>query len=169
MKSVPPAVAEVGERVEIDGGAALIVNVAEVVDVPPASVTVMLTVPEVKRSLAGTVTVSCVGVTAAAVSVLLVLPQFTVAGETKFAPLTVRVIAEAPAVADVCERLDTTGVVGLIVKVAAADVPAESDTVMLAVPASAISLAGTEAVSCPEFTRLVVSGVPFQFTTAPET
>ena len=51
-----------------------------------------------------------------------------------------------------------------MVNVAAEDAPADSDTVMFGVPAVAIRLAGTAAVSCPEFTKLVVSAVLPQFT-----
>jgi len=52
----------------------------------------------------------------------------------------------------------------LIANVTPGEVPVDSDTVILAVPAVAIRLAGTTAVSCPEFTKLVVSAVLPQFT-----
>ena len=57
-----------------------------------------------------------------------------------------------------------------IVNVFAFDVPPhEVTTVIEAVPAVAMSGAGTVAVSCVAETNVVVSGVPFQFTVEPET
>ena len=45
----------------------------------------------------------------------------------------------------------------------------EFTTVIAAVPALAMRMAGTVAVSCVEETKVVASGKPFQFTVAPET
>jgi len=62
--------------------------------------------------------------------------------------------------------------VAAIVNVAGVDVaPAHVGftTVIEAVPAVAISAAGTVAVSCVEETYVVASGVPFQFTVEVET
>ena len=50
-------------------------------------------------------------------------------------------------------------ITGLIVKVAAAEVPAGVVTVTLAVPAVVIRLAGTAAVTWVELTKVVVSAV----------
>ena len=73
--------------------------------------------------------------------------------------------AAPPAVAEVGDRLAMTGAAAApMVNVAACEVPADSDTVTLAVPAVEIRLAGTAAVSCPEFTKVVVSAVLPQFT-----
>ena len=69
-----------------------------------------------------------------------------------------------PAVTEAGDRLVIDGGAALIVNTAAEDWPAASDTVTLSVPAVAIRLAGTAAVSCPEFTKLVVSAVLPQFT-----
>jgi hypothetical protein len=147
------------------GTAALIVNVAAL-DVPPASVTVTLAEPEVAIRLPGTAAVSCVALTKVVVSA--VPPQFTVAPEIKFVPFTVRVNAEPPAVAAAGERLAIVGAAALIAKVAAGEVPAESFTVTLAVPAVAIRLAGTAAVNCVALTNVVVNAVLPHCTVAPE-
>src|SRR5256885_376417 len=57
----------------------------------------------------------------------------------------------------------------LIVNVTAPDVVAHPATVIEAVPGVAMSEAGTVAVSCFELTKVVTSGLPFQFTVVPET
>jgi hypothetical protein len=54
-------------------------------------------------------------------------------------------------------------------KLALFDVIAPENTVTAAVPAEAIRFPGTEAVSWPLFTNVVVSAEPFQRTEAPET
>ena len=54
------------------------------------------------------------------------------------------------------------------VKLTPGDVTPPEDTAIVAVPEVAIRLAGTEAVSCVALTNVVVSGVPFQSTTAVE-
>jgi len=147
------------------GGGRLMVNVAPA-DVPPVVVTVTLAVPAVAIRLAGTAAVSLVALTNVVVSV--VVPHCTVAPETKFVPLTVRVKAAPPAVAELGLRLVIVGGGGLMVNVAPADVPIAVVTVTLTVPAVAIRLAGTAAVSWLTLMNLVVSAVPFHFTFAPE-
>src|ERR1039458_869341 len=166
VKAGPPAVAELGLRLVIVG-LGLIVNVAPD-DVPPDVVTVTLAVPAVAMSLAGTT----------AVRVVVPLPgmvwsaapfQFTFAPDTKLVPVTVRLKAAPPAVADLGLRLVIVGAPGLMVKVAAFDVPPVVVTVNLAVPGAAMSLAGTGAVSLIALRKVVVSALPFHFAVAPET
>ena len=97
------------------------------------------------------------------------LPHSIVAPETKFVPLTVRVNSGPPAVTEVGEIPLMVGTAALIVNVAPVDVPPESVTVTLAVPALAIRLAGTEAVNCVALAKDVVSAVLPHCTVAPET
>src|ERR1035437_6950576 len=56
-----------------------------------------------------------------------------------------------------------------IVNVEAAEVPAVVVTVTVAVPAVAIRLGETVALSCVALTNVVVSAAPFQFPPAPDT
>jgi hypothetical protein len=56
-----------------------------------------------------------------------------------------------------------------MVNVAAVDVPVGVVTVTLAVPAAAIWLAETAAVSFVALTNVVLNALPFHFTVAPET
>jgi hypothetical protein len=94
--------------------------------------------------------------------------QFTTAPLTKLLPFTVNVNAGPPTKALAGESEETMGAVLLIAKVTAADVPPPGVgllTVMLADPALAMSLAGTGAVSWLALTKVVVSAVPFHFTT----
>ena len=77
--------------------------------------------------------------------------QRTVEPLTKLVPLTVRVKAAPPAVAEEGLRLVVVGTGLLIVKVWALDVPPPGvplKMVTLDVPAVAMSAAGIEAVSC---------------------
>ena len=60
------------------------------------------------------------------------------------------------------------GSTGLIVNVAAADVPVVVVTVTLAVPAAAIIFAVTGTLSWVALTSVVVSPVPFHLTVAPD-
>ena len=64
----------------------------------------------------------------------------------------------------------TPGTANVTVKNAGFDRPAPGlFTVTEAVPAVAMFAAGTVAVSCELLTKVVVSGMPFQLTVAPET
>jgi len=84
-----------------------------------------------------------------------VVPHFAVAPDTKLAPLMGSVKAAPPAVAVEGERLVMEGAgvgAALMVKVAADEVAPETVTVTFAVPAAAIRLAGTVAVSCVALT-----------------
>jgi hypothetical protein len=162
----PPDETELGENPVMTGTAGLMVNV-DAGDVPAVVVTVTLAVPVVAIRLAGTAAVTWVALTNVVVSA--VEFHFTVAPEAKLVPFTVSVKAAPPAVAEVGARVVIVGGPGLMVKVEAGDVPRGSATVTLAVPAVAIRLAGTAAVSCVALTKVVVRAVPFQFTVAPET
>jgi hypothetical protein len=95
--------------------------------------------------------------------------HFTVDPLTKPVPLTVRVKLALPAVTEFGLRLVIASAV-LTVNVAGADAaPPVLATVTLAVPALAMSAAGTEAVTCVAETKVVVRAVPFQFTVEPLT
>ena len=97
-------------------------------------------------------------------------PHCTTEPLTKFVPLTVRVKAEPPAVADVGLRLVSVGVGLLIVKGIAPDVtPPGFNTVTFTVPAVAISPAIIEAVNWVELTKVVVLLDPPHCTTEPLT
>ena len=150
-----PADVEVGE-IAISAGVGfcgvVIVNVCAF-DVPPPGVgftTVTETVPVAFTSAARIAAVTCVEETNV---VVLAEPfQFTTDPETKFVPSTVSVKSELPAEVEVglIEVVVGTGL--LIVNVRAAEVPppgAGVTTSTEAVPAVAMSIAGTMAVSSP--------------------
>jgi hypothetical protein len=94
--------------------------------------------------------------------------HFTVALEKKFVPVTLRGNAGPPAIAELGLMLAIVGGTVFMVNVAPSDVPRLVVTVTVAVPGVAIRLAGTVAVSWLVPTNAVASGVPFQFTVAPE-
>src|SRR5580692_9898204 len=86
---------------------------------------------------------------------------------TKSLPVTVSIKPVLPAAALDGESavIDGTGLEASMVKVSAPDVPppgAGVTTVMPALPAVAMSVADTCAVSSVSLTKVVVSGVPFQ-------
>ena len=87
-------------------------------------------------------------------------------------PATISGNAAVPAVA---LTGDTDVIVGVgsdeadIVKGAGAEIAPKLETVIDAVPADAISAAGTAAVSCVGLTKAVTLGEPFQSTTEPFT
>jgi hypothetical protein len=151
VKAVPPTTALFGESDERMGALLFIANVTAL-EVPPPGVglvTVILAVPALAMSLAGTCAVSCVALTNVVVSEA--PPHLTTELEMKFAPLTVRVKAAPPTVAPVG---DTEAIVGAGLFIAS-DTPAEVPppgagfvTVRVADPAAAMLLAGTCAVSC---------------------
>jgi hypothetical protein len=120
----------------VDGKDVKITNVVPA-DVPPAVVTVTLAVPAVAIRLAGTAAVSWVALTKVVVSPAPF--QFTVAPETKFVPVTVRVKAPPPAVAELGLRLVMVG--------SATPVPVRLAVCGLPV---ALSVMVTEAVRAPE-------------------
>ena len=98
--------------------------------------------------------------------------QRTLEPMTKPVPLTVRVNAALPALAEVGEMLEVVGAGLLKVKVWAFEVPppgAALNTVTEAVPATARSAAVIAAVNLVEETKVVLRLVPFQFTLEPAT
>jgi len=165
VNAAPPAVMDVGDRLVIVGTPELVVKVTAG-EVPPESFTVTLTEPAVAIRLAGTAAVNCVALTY--VVVRAVLPHCTVAPETKFVPLTVRVKADPPAVVEVGDRLVIVGATAVMVNVAPADVPPELVTVTVAEPGAAIRLAGTTAVNCVAFTYVLANAVVPHCTVVPE-
>jgi len=92
------------------------------------------------------------------------------APETKFVPLTSRVKAGPPAVAELGLRLEIEGIGGVTVKVSALEgAPHGFRTVMLALPVATIRLADTAALSRVALPNVVENGVPFHKMAAPET
>ena len=164
VKAAPPAVAVLGLR-EVITGPEETVNVAAA-DVTPSSTTVTDSVPGVAMRLAVTWAVNSVEFTKVVVSA--VLFQWTTAPERKPVPFTVRMKAGPLAVAAMGLREVITGSAATV-KLAAPEVTPFSTTVTDAVPGVAMRLAVTWAVNCVEFTKVVLSDVPFQSTTAPET
>ena len=119
-------------------------------------------VPADAMSDAGTCAVSCPALTKVVVRLLPF--QVTCVPETKLAPLIVRVKAAPPARAKSGDKLVNVAA-GLMVKVTAGgETCSGEDTVTAAVPAEAISEAGTAAVTCPALTNVVVRALPFQVT-----
>ena len=85
-------------------------------------------------------------------------------------PFTVNVNAGPPAVTLDGEMLLITGAAGVMVNVTALEAgPDGLAKVICADPGCAVSVAGTPAVTCVPLTKVVVSAVPFNDTTAPDT
>jgi hypothetical protein len=150
VKAALPAIAEVCDNVPTVGTGLLIVKVIAADTPPPGSglATVTGTVPEFAMSAAGTVAVNEV----ALLNVVAISVPFQSTPElaTKFVPVRVSVKAAVPPIAEVCESDVSVGTGLLIVNVIAADVPPPGKaltTVTEAVPASAMSPAGTVAVT----------------------
>jgi hypothetical protein len=102
LTGVPPADGPcAGLMPTMEGAAALMAN-ATPDDAPPDSVTVTVAVPAAVSKLAGTVAVSCVLL--AKIVVRDAPVHFTTASEVKLLPLTARVIAALPTVAEAGER-----------------------------------------------------------------
>ena len=90
--------------------------------------------------------------------------QATVEEWTKFVPVTDMVSAAAPAMAELGVRRMMAGGGGLIVKVAALEVPPPGvgvETVTMAVPTVAMSAAVMAACKLVAETKVVVRGLPF--------
>lgn len=140
---------------------------------PPPGVglnTVTVAVPTVATSEAGTEAVIEVALTNVVVSGIPF--QFTTEVLTKLVPISMSVKAELPAPAELGASEVSVGEGLLIVKVCADDVPplgAALKTVTMALPARAMSEAGTVAVTEVPLTNVVTSGTPFQSTTVPLT
>ena len=156
VKAGPPAVAELGEMVDRVGTGLFAAEMVKVnpPEVPPPGAglkTVTVAVPAVAMSVAGIAAVSWVEET----KVVVRSAPFhrTLDEETKLVPLTVRVNADPPAVAELGERELRAGTglfAAVMVKVNPPEVPPPGvglKTVTLAVPAVAISVAGMAAVS----------------------
>jgi hypothetical protein len=167
VKVAPPAVTEDGLTLEMVGvGTALMGSATEDDGLPPLFTTVTLALPTVAISAAGTDAFSCVELT----NVVARPAPFhcTTAPLRKLVPFTVSVKAGPPAPVAAGLRLVMVGVGTVTGKLVAVDgLPPVFVTVMPALPPLAIRLAETEAVNCVELTNVVVSAVPFQFTTAP--
>ena len=164
VKEGPPAVAAFGLS-EVITGPPLIVKVAPP-EVTPLSTTVTVAVPGAAMRLAGTWAVNCVAPTKLVVSA--VPFHWTTAPERKPVPLTVRVKAGPPSIAELGLSELITGAAAMV-KVALVDVIPFSTTVTVTVPGEAMRLAVTCAVNCVALTKVVVSEVPFQWATALET
>jgi hypothetical protein len=130
----------------------------------PGFTTVTLTATTVAIWPALTAAVNCVALTKVVVSGLPF--QFTTEALTKPVPFTVSVNPGPPAVAELGLRLVMVGA-GLMVKATAFEVTGPGfTTVTLTATTVAIWAALTWAVNCVALTKVVVSGVAFQFTTA---
>jgi hypothetical protein len=133
--------------------------------VPPAVVTVTSTVPAL--ALGGETAVMLVAEFTVTL-VAAVPPKATVvAPGIKLAPA---IPTEVPPDVEplVTVRLVTVGVPALTVKADTGETPLAVTTVTLTEPADAIELAGTAAVNCPAFTKVVFKDAPFHSTLAAE-
>jgi hypothetical protein len=167
VKVAPPAVTEFGLTLDRVGvGTALMGNATEADGLPPLFTTVTLALPTVAINVADTDALNCVALTTV---VARPVPfHCTTAPLRKFVPFTVSVKAGPPAPVAAGLRLVMVGVGTVMEKLVAVDaLPPVFVTVMPALPPLAIRLAETAAVNCVELTNVVVSAVPFQFTTAP--
>jgi hypothetical protein len=168
----PPAVAEPGLSPLIAGTGLLTGKLTALEDPPPGAglKTVMLEVPPVARSLAGIAAESWLLLTK---TVALSDPfHRTTDPPTKLAPFTTRVKGEPPVAAELGLMPLILGVGLLIASVAGVETPppgAGLETVMLAVPAAVMSLAGIAAVSWVPLPNVVARSDPFQRTTDPLT
>src|SRR5215470_10185970 len=125
------------------------------------------TAPWVTTSVASSAILTCV--VESTITVRAWLPTVAVAPAANPAPVAVRMKAPLPAVTLAGLRLLMLGVGLTLATVSgrAPDVPppgAGVDTVMLGVPATAISLAGMAAVSCVDETNVVVRPAPLTWT-----
>jgi hypothetical protein len=163
----PPATAEVVFKDAIVGAGLLVVN-ANPLDVPPPGVgldTVTIAVPPEAISPAGIAACKLVLET----KVVVRAPAFhcTVDVGTKFVPVTVRVNAPPPAMAEFVLKDAIVGAGLLVVNANPLDVPPPGvglDTVTIAVPAVAMSAAVIAACRLVLETNLVVRAVPFHCT-----
>jgi len=125
----------------------------------------MFAVPGAAMRLAGTWAVNCAALTKLVASALPF--HWTTAPERKPVPLTVRVNAGPPSNAELgLSELITCA--AEMVKLALVEVTLFSTTVTVTVPGVAMRLAVTWAVNCAALTKVVVSAVLFQWTTAVE-
>src|ERR1039457_5991806 len=128
----------------------------------------MVAVPALAIRLAGTVAVNCAALTNTNVVDSKDPFHSTADPFTNPVPFTVRVKADPPAVAELGLRLVMANVP--TVKLAPLEVlPPGLATVMVAVPARAVRLAGPAAVNCVALTNVVDSKDPFHSTADPFT
>jgi hypothetical protein len=162
VNAAPPAVVTLGES-ELIVGPFRMAKAAPVEFAPP-ELTVMFAVPALAMRLAGTEAVSCVELTNAVVSADPF--HWTTALEAKLLPVTARVKAGPPAVAELGLNIVIVGP-ALIVNCAAPEVTPPELTVILTVPALAIKAAETEAVNWLALWTVVGTGDPFHWAMAP--
>ena len=167
VKAGPPRVLLFGVS-EVSVGTGLLMLKVAAFDVPPPGVglnTVTCAVPPVAISAAVMAAVTWAPLT----KVVVRLKPFhcTTEAPTKFEPFTVSVKADPPARALGGESVVIPGTGLFTENVAGFDVlPVEElNTVTCGVPAFAISLAGTVAVTCELLTKVVVRATPFHCTT----
>ena len=132
----------------------------------PPETTVIDAVPTDAMRFAGTAAVSWLAFTNVVDS-----PEpfhCTVAPEENPPPFTVNVNAGPPAVADAGTREVSTRVELLMEKLTLFDGVPPASTMIDAAPADAVRLAGTEAVTWPEFTNVVDNPEPFHCTDDPD-
>lgn len=163
VKAAAPAVAEFGLREVIAGGGAAIVNGNPLVVIPPEK-TVTEALPTAAIRFAGTEAVSWVALTKVVVNA--VVFHRTTAPDANPLPFTVSVNAGAPAVAELGLSDVIAGGGTVIVNGNPLVVVDPESTVTVALPAAAIRLAETEAVSWLGLTKVVVRDVAFHRTTA---
>jgi len=172
VNAEPGATVDVGSN-DVNAGIGFVMVNVKSLEVPPSGVgllIVMVTVPAAVRCPSGTTAVSEV---ARIYVVARALPfQLTTDPGMKFEPVRVSVKG-LDATKTVFGLIDVrTGTGLVIVNVNPLDVPPPGEglpAVIVAVPAVVRYPAGTVAVSEVVLTRVVASGVPFQFTTDPET
>ena len=150
LKAAPPAVAAFGLRPVVAGSGLLILKLCALEVPPPGSglKTVTEAVPAVAMSAAEMAAVNCDAETKV---VVLAEPfQCTTDPDTKLPPLTVRVKATPPAVAEPGFRLVVVGRGLVMLKLSALEVPPPGSGLKIvteAVPGVAMSAAETAAVN----------------------
>src|ERR1019366_3014156 len=164
----PPAVAELGLRLEIEGTGGVTAKVSALEGALAELTTVMLALPGATVRLAHPAALKRV---ALANVVGNGVPFHRIAAPaTKPVPLTFRVNAGPPAVAELGLRLEIEGTGGVTAKVSALEgALAELTTVMLALPGATIRLADTAALKRVALANIVGNGVPFHRIAAPAT
>ena len=154
VKAGPPAVTLDGEMPVMAGNGGVTFRGSGLDAGLPGFAAVTGTGPTCRIRLAGTAAVSCVALTNVVVNE--VFASDTVAPDTKPAPFTVKMNAGPPAAIEDGEILVMAGGAGAMVRLTALDaVPPAFAAVIWAVPACAIRLAGTTAVTCVELTKVV--------------
>jgi hypothetical protein len=163
-----PATTVAGERVPMDGAAAVIAKLTEFDVPPPGACTLIDAVLAVMIRLDGTAAVSCVADT-------YVVPSAepfhsTLSPLTKLVPFTVSVNPALPATTVAGESVPMDGAAAVIAKLTEFDVPPPGACTLIdAVLAVVIRLDGTAAVNCVADTYVVPSAEPFHSTLSPLT